>query len=91
MPLLLDRTKMKKFLLKVWWRSAATRTLFPMAFLAVGIPIVVASEGKGIVSNIGMAFIVIAIVTFVIGFSFEIHKSAADVDKAMTDKRERNG
>lgn len=77
---------MKKFLLKVWWGSTATRILFPMPFLAVGIPIVVAFEGKGIMSNIGMAFIMIAIVTFVIGFGYEIHKSAADVDKANEER-----
>ena len=80
---------MKKFLLKVWWRNSFTRVTFPLVFLAIGIPMVAEAKGEGIISNIGMVFVVIAIVTFAIGFGHGIHSSARDVDKAMDEREER--
>jgi len=81
--------RMKRFLLKVWWRNTATRIFFPLVFFAIGISIFTAFEDNNIASNIGMAFIVIALITFVIGFNYEIHKSARDVDEVMREREER--
>ena len=81
--------RMKKFFLRVWWRNAWTRVTFPLVFLAIGVPMVAEAKGEGIVSNIGMVFVVIAIVTFVIGFGYGIHSSARDVDRAMDEREER--
>ena len=80
---------MKRFLLKVWWGSTATRILFPIVSFAIGISIFTVFEDNNILSKVGMAFIVIALITFAIGFSYGIHSSARDVDKAMDEREER--
>jgi predicted acyltransferase len=80
---------MKKFLIKVWWGSTATRVVFPIVCFGIGISIFMVFEDNNILSKVGMAFIVIALVTFAIGFSYGIHSSARDVDKAMDEREER--
>jgi predicted acyltransferase len=80
---------MKKFLIKVWWGSTATRVAFPIVCFGIGISIFMVFEDNNILSKVGMAFIVIALITFAIGFSYGIHSSARDVDRAMDEREER--
>ena len=80
---------MKKFLIKVWWGSTATRILFPIVCFGIGISIFTVFEDNAILSKVAMAFIVIALLTFAIGFGHGIHSTASDVDKAMDEKEER--
>ena len=65
---------MKKFLEKIWWRNMLTRSLFPMIPLAIGLIIINLSGDNTVISNVGMAFIIIAIGTFTWGFWYSIEE-----------------
>jgi len=82
---------MKRFLLKVWWKNPVTRYLLPLAFFGVGIPLAVTFEGNSVVSNIGMAFIVVGMIGYFVAGAHWIHRSGADVDKAMDEREKREG
>ena len=84
---------MKKFLERIWWRNIWTRGAFPLIPLAIGLMIVNLLGNNPVATNIGMAFIIMAIGAFVWGLWYSIEEGRKKVDEICDEreKREKQG